>query len=78
MADVIDIYEPTVQKIWEARLLTTLCASMVCYRESFYLLPDLDFEKKGIFIALCSKRVSQYTATASLYNINRLGFVAET
>jgi hypothetical protein len=29
------ISEPTVQKIWQPRHLTTLWASMACYRETF-------------------------------------------
>jgi hypothetical protein len=36
------ICEPIVQKMWEPRLLTTLWASMACYKDSFtvfYLLP---------------------------------------
>jgi hypothetical protein len=31
------ICEPTVQKIWEPRRLTTLWASTACYRDSFTL-----------------------------------------
>jgi hypothetical protein len=31
-------YEPTIYKMWERRRLTTLWASMVCYRDSFTFL----------------------------------------
>jgi hypothetical protein len=33
------ICEPTVQKMWEPRRLTTLWASMACYGHSFTFLP---------------------------------------
>jgi hypothetical protein len=32
------IWEPTVQKMWEPRRLTTLLASTACYRENFTFL----------------------------------------
>jgi hypothetical protein len=32
------ICEPIVYRMWEPRRLTTLCASTVCYRDSFTLL----------------------------------------
>jgi hypothetical protein len=32
------ISEPIVEKMWEPRRLTTLWASMACYRDSFTLL----------------------------------------
>jgi hypothetical protein len=34
-ADVTAICEPIVWKMWEPRPLTTLWASMACYRDSF-------------------------------------------
>jgi hypothetical protein len=37
------ICEPIVKKMWEPQHLTTLGASMVCYRDSFTLLEYLIF-----------------------------------
>jgi hypothetical protein len=37
--NVTAICEPTVYKMWEPRRLTTLWASMACYRDSFTILP---------------------------------------
>jgi hypothetical protein len=41
------ICEPTVQKMWEPRCLTTLWASTACYKESFtfYLSPKREGRK---------------------------------
>jgi hypothetical protein len=33
--NLIAIYEPVVKKMWEPRRLTTLWASMACYRDTF-------------------------------------------
>jgi hypothetical protein len=44
MADLSDICEPIIQKMWEPRRLTTLWASTVCYRDSFIFLPFTTFK----------------------------------
>jgi hypothetical protein len=36
--NLTDICEPIVQKMWEPRRFTALCASTACYRDSFTFL----------------------------------------
>jgi hypothetical protein len=41
------ICEPIILKMWEPRRLTTLWASMVCYRDNFTFLPFVLYECGG-------------------------------
>jgi hypothetical protein len=51
------ICEPIVEKVWEPRYLTTLCAFMVCYRDSFtftfLIITDADSVHRHGAISIC-------------------------
>jgi hypothetical protein len=60
------ICEPTVYKTWQPRRLTTLWASMICYRDSFTLLPTKHVPSSLPWIV---RNVSFEVLTAATMNV---------